>query len=443
MDFRLLGPFTAIGGTGPVELGRRQERLVLAALLLAPGRVVGTERLIALLWPDDPPRAARSTLQTYVGRLRRALAPHGVGIRRRADGYLVELPAGSTVDVEQFRAEVTAAGLTGDPLEQLRHARTALDLWRGEFLAGLLPATQRESLGGELLSQRLTTAERYAARALDTGQHEAVVGLLPLVEAHPARERLAGLLMTALHRCGRRADALRLFGVVAAALTDLGVEVGPDLASLRESVADDDPRLDRPPAPLYAVRVQDQWLPWNAGGHPVLEFCNTYAGWGRERRPGSEWLRSYRTLAVWAGHVDLAGGPAVDRLLREAQAAPPAASDALAEARGFRGRLYACLTDAHDRAAFDAVARVAEAATRHAHYELGDDGLGRWRIAPSAGLRLPLYAVARAAAELLAEPRRFLVRACPGEGCGWLFLDEHGRRRWCSLGTCGVAATCA
>ncbi|MFF3324231.1 CGNR zinc finger domain-containing protein [Streptomyces sp. NPDC002889] len=67
----------------------------------------------------------------------------------------------------------------------------------------------------------------------------------------------------------------------------------------------------------------------------------------------------------------------------------------------------------------------------------GDDGLGRWRTAPSAGLRLPVWAVARSTADLLADPRRFTIRACPGPGCGWLFPDESGRRRWCSLSTCG------
>lgn len=86
------------------------------------------------------------------------------------------------------------------------------------------------------------------------------------------------------------------------------------------------PRLDRPPAPLYAVRVGDQWLPWSAGGHPALEFCNTYAGWGADPTgvptPGSDWLRGYPTLAVRAGHHDLADGPVVEALLRRAAEQP-------------------------------------------------------------------------------------------------------------------------
>lgn len=112
----------------------------------------------------------------------------------------------------------------------------------------------------------------------------------------------------------------------------------------------------------------------------------------------------------------------------------------LADARAFRSALHACLTDPQDGAAFGAVATVVQEAGRSAVLTRGEDGLAHWRLPPSAGLRLPLplYAAARAAGELLADPRRFTVRRCPGTGCGWLFLDASGRRRWCSLATCGT-----
>ncbi|WP_181788744.1 CGNR zinc finger domain-containing protein, partial [Streptomyces phytophilus] len=54
---------------------------------------------------------------------------------------------------------------------------------------------------------------------------------------------------------------------------------------------------------------------------------------------------------------------------------------------------------------------------------------------------LPVLAVARSAADLLADPHRFTVTACPSPDCGWLFLDAPGRRRWCSLGTCATRET--
>lgn len=63
--------------------------------------------------------------------------------------------------------------------------------------------------------------------------------------------------------------------------------------------------------------------------------------------------------------------------------------------------------------------------------------MGRWRLSSAAGLRLPVYAAARSATELLSDPRRYTVRVCPSTRCGWLFLDQSGIRRWCSIATCG------
>ncbi|WP_405691169.1 CGNR zinc finger domain-containing protein [Streptomyces sp. NBC_00057] len=60
------------------------------------------------------------------------------------------------------------------------------------------------------------------------------------------------------------------------------------------------------------------------------------------------------------------------------------------------------------------------------------------RLSPTVGLRLPLYATARSAADLLADPKRFTIRSCPSSDCGRIFLDASGRSRWCGLATCGT-----
>ncbi|MGW4501909.1 ABATE domain-containing protein [Micromonospora sp. NPDC004336] len=132
----------------------------------------------------------------------------------------------------------------------------------------------------------------------------------------------------------------------------------------------------------------------------------------------------------------------MSRLLQLSRRNPGAAAAALDEARALRTWLYACLTDPDDRPAFDAVARAAEAAARTMVFRRDADGRGRWWPDLAAGLRLPVHVVAWSAAELLADPRRLTVRVCPNERCGWLFLDESGLRRWCSLGTCGRPAAC-
>jgi len=131
----------------------------------------------------------------------------------------------------------------------------------------------------------------------------------------------------------------------------------------------------------------------------------------------------------------------VTALLALAGQRPVAAAEALDEARALRTALYACLTDPGDRAAFATVAGFAQEAARLAVLHAEPDGLARWRIpVRAAGLRLPALAAAHAAAELLTDARRHLVRACVSPRCGWLFLDESGRRRWCSLATCGADA---
>jgi DNA-binding SARP family transcriptional activator/predicted RNA-binding Zn ribbon-like protein len=442
MEFRLLGPFEAHHDGEPVEVGRRQERCILAILLLDAGRLVPTDRLIDLLWSGRPPSSARAAVHTYIGRLRATLSPQGVRLVTRGDGYLVE-PDTHGVDADEFVRLAQRATGAGDPAERVHLLERALALWRGPLLADLIDDELRARLGGPLEELRLTGVELRAEARLELGQHTRVVTELAAdVDEHPTRERLVGSLMTALYRGARQADALQLYRATRRALVnDLGVEPGPELQELHRRILRNDHRLNRTNRSVYEVRVGDESLPWNVGGHPALEFCNTFAGWGHEPPlPGSEWLRSYRTLAVWAGYQDLLDDPAVNRLTALAGRDQRAAAEALDAARDLRTHLYACLTRPNDSRAFDVVARLAEAAAKAMVFGRDADGRGRWRPVLTAGLLLPVYAVAWAAADLLADPRRLTVRACPGDHCGWLFLDESGRRRFCSLATCGKSA---
>ncbi|MDX3581369.1 BTAD domain-containing putative transcriptional regulator [Streptomyces europaeiscabiei] len=443
MEFQLLGPFAACHEGRQVLVGsRRQERCLLSVLLLHAGRAVTTERLIDLLWNGDAPASARGTVHTYVGRLRAALKPYGVPVETRHDGYAVE-QGPHTIDALEFTFLVRQAADSGDPAERVRLYDHALGLWRGPLLADVADDRLRTRLGGPLDELRLTAVERRAEAQLTMGLHDRVVAdLTTPAEEHPGRERLVAAQMTALYRGGRQSEALELYRSTRKALvTEFGIEPGAELQTLHDRMLHGDHRLDRPPGPVYAVRVDDQWLPWSTSGHPALEFCNTYAGWGGDRLPGSEWLRGYATLAVWAGHMDLVEQRLVTRLREQALRHPDEAAATLAEARQFRTNLYACLTDPEDARAFKVVAGAVEDAARHSVFTRGEDGLGRWQPSSSAGLRLPVCAVARSAGELLADPRRFTVRRCPSEDCGWLFLDASGRRRWCSLATCGRKRT--
>lgn len=170
-------------------------------------------------------------------------------------------------------------------------------------------------------------------------------------------------------------------------------------------------------------------MPRRYGGHPALEFCNTWAGWAEPPSVDREWLKDYDRFAVWAGHVELIDFEAVARL----RALPPA-EEVVAEARALRSALYNVLTG--DGTGFPLVAALAARANVAATLVEGPPAA--WRMPVDA--QLPLLAVARSAAELLCGPDREIVRACPGHDCGWLFLDRRGRRRWCSMESCGNRA---
>jgi SARP family transcriptional regulator, regulator of embCAB operon len=439
MDFQLLGPFEARAGGRPVVVAtRRQERLLLAVLLLEAGRVVPIERLTDLLWPGQPPRSARGAIHTYVGRLRRNLAAHKVIVATHGEGYRFE-PAGHRVDAVDFLEAAQHAATLLDQGERVRLLDAALAMWRGPLLDDLADDELRHRLGAHLVDARLATCELLADIRLAMGHHDRVAAdLAGPAEAHPTRERLVGLLMTALYRSHRRAEAIELYHRTRTLLADeLGVDPGPDLQALHVRILRSDPNLDRPPKPPYAVRVRDQWLPWKAAGHPALEYCNTYAAWNAaEPSPRAEWLRTYEVLAVWAEYVDLADQSVVSQLLGEARDDPMHAAAVLEEARTLRRQLYACLTAADAAEAFDIVARYAEQAAQESRFRRDGDGLGRWQVSDSAGLRLPLHAAARTAADLLSDPRRFTVRRCPSVDCGWLYLDQSGLRQWCTMALC-------
>ncbi|MPZ85142.1 MAG: hypothetical protein GEV28_34050 [Actinophytocola sp.] len=185
--------------------------------------------------------------------------------------------------------------------------------------------------------------------------------------------------------------------------------------------------------PPYAVRFGDAVLPKPISGHPALELCNTYAGWADE--PGHEWLTGYGKLAAWAEFTGLIG-PAAPL---DIQAHTERARRALADVCVLRSALYRVLGDA-DANAFADVATFADEANALRRFTRDLDGAAGFRLPSTEDVRLPLLAAALAAVDLLDSKERTTVRACPGDSCGWLFLDPRGRRVWCSMAACGNRA---
>lgn len=190
--------------------------------------------------------------------------------------------------------------------------------------------------------------------------------------------------------------------------------------------------------PPYQRLVDRLVLPASLAGDPALDFCNTRAGWG-EVEP-KEYLTSYEHFVVWAREAGLADAAVAARLRRSAEQASAEATKVLERALTLRTALYAACTDPDAGDAWDAVAGEARDAAAAAALVREAPPARRWVISERAGLELPVLEIARAAGALLGAVELDTVRRCPGPGCGWLFLDPRGRRRWCTMAVCGNRA---
>ena len=248
--FGILGTLEVLGpeGRSLVPTGR-VDRVVLGTLLLEPNCVVSRDRLIEAAWGDQPPEKALNALQVHVSRLRKLLGSttgSETRLRTRSPGYVLDTSPGE-LDAEEFER---LADVDPDEDHESAAARLteALRLWRGPVLDGLdvgmsgLPAVTR------LEDLRLSTIERRVEADLALGRHREVTGELEaLVRSHPLHESLRGLLMVALYRSGRQADALAAYRQARQILAvELGIDPGPALQALELAVLAQSPHLDIP-----------------------------------------------------------------------------------------------------------------------------------------------------------------------------------------------------
>lgn len=258
MRVSLLGPLQVDGSPAGAVLSAAKERSLLAALALNPGGVVSVDSLMTALWGNDPPSAARKTLQTYVWNLRQALGTDV--IITEPPGYALRIAPGD-VDVGRFRALVRdgeAAMAAGEPAKASAVLGEAVALWRGEPFSGVAEHTGLAGEAIRLKEEYLSAVETRLSANLAAGRHTELVGeLQALVVEHPFRERLWGHLMVALYRCGRQADALATYQRARGLLVEeLGLEPGGELRRIEESILRHDDSLaapDRLEIPVSAV----------------------------------------------------------------------------------------------------------------------------------------------------------------------------------------------
>ncbi len=246
VEVRLLGPIEVAVAGRTVEVASAKQRALLAALALSPGATVSTDRLLTLLWGDDPPSSARMTLRSLVYRLRRMLADGGgedapSRLLARGTGYVLDLDP-DAVDAVRFERE--AATVDGDSLAG------ALDLWRGPALGGDAGSPALEAVARRLEELRLATVEKLVEAELAAGRPaEAAARLEVHVAEHPLRERAWGQLMVALYRLGRQNEALAAYQRIRTILADeLGIEPNPELRDLESAVLQQRPSLLGPAA---------------------------------------------------------------------------------------------------------------------------------------------------------------------------------------------------
>jgi DNA-binding SARP family transcriptional activator len=246
MHFRVLGSLEVECDGRVLRFSRSRERCLIVALLLEPGMSVSLDRLTGLLWEDEPPEAARRTVQSHVARVRAVLREagahaHGVDLVSTGHGYALRLPSGA-VDAQRFRALLTRADATGDPGERVALLREGLDLWRGRTFDDAPSEWQRVRLCAEIDELRMWATEEWLAATLSLGRYqETLPELARLTTDHPTRERLIELRMQALHQAGRRGEALALYSRAAELLSaELGVQPSPALRRMRQTIIQDE-----------------------------------------------------------------------------------------------------------------------------------------------------------------------------------------------------------
>jgi DNA-binding SARP family transcriptional activator len=252
LRFTLLGPVRGWLDGAELELGSPDQRAVLACLLLREGRPATAGEIIDAVWGDDAPRSVHGVLRTYVYRLRRLFCemPRGDRMIQSVGGSYVLPIADKSVDTRVFQqrvAEGRRARLEGDAARAAVLLGEGLSLWQGTPLSGMRgPYADRQRQWLEQLHDG--AREECFAADVERGAHrEVIAALTKAVADSPLRERLRELLMLALYRAGRQAEALDVYNDGYRILDDeLGIAPGASLRELHGAILRADPRLELP-----------------------------------------------------------------------------------------------------------------------------------------------------------------------------------------------------
>jgi DNA-binding SARP family transcriptional activator len=244
-EFGILGPLEVRRNDEELDLGGRNQRAVLAMLLLHANRVVSIEHLSEELYAGDPPVTAVTQVHRQVSELRKVVGQSA--LETRPPGYLIRVADGA-LDLHRFE-RLTASGVDaladGEAQSALDSLDEALALWRGPALGDLAYEQFAQGPIARLEELRLAAVERRLEAQLALGRHpEVIAELRELTVTHPLRERFRELLMRALYAAGRQVEALEVYRATRAELVSAyGVEPGVALQQLEQAILQQDPEL--------------------------------------------------------------------------------------------------------------------------------------------------------------------------------------------------------
>ena len=271
MQFLILGPLQLSNDGRVATPTAPKPRSVLGLLLLNTDRTVQVSALIRDLWGASPPVSAVTTLQTYILQIRKSLGQLlGISVSEVAQRLLITVPEGyllRTAAAEFDRRtfdHLAAAGRSalaaGDHCEAVALLASACELWRGPALADVRAGAVTEAQLLALEQVRLNTVEQYIDARMRLGHHQDVLAELTLLVAeHGLNENFCAQLMVALHRSGRRREALGVFHQLRAAMVEeLGLEPSKRLHLLQQAILADDPALEVAPRNDGLIQLLDQ-----------------------------------------------------------------------------------------------------------------------------------------------------------------------------------------
>ncbi|MQA07485.1 MAG: SARP family transcriptional regulator [Pseudonocardiaceae bacterium] len=254
LEFRLLGPLEALKHGQDCAPTAPKTLQLLAMLLLRADKIVQIDSIIQELWADEPPRSARTTMQTYVYQLRRFIEKNrrtgtddNMQLLTKLPGYVLRIDT-ARIDVYVFQRLCQQGHeqiQRGQHNEAARTLRTALSLWSGPPLANVDCGPWLSAYAVELQEQKRNAHHLRIQAEIEAGMHRELIGeLRSLVTSNPFDEGLHGQLIRVLDRSGRRHDALAAYRTLRATLNkELGLEPCTELQRLHHQLL----TADRPP----------------------------------------------------------------------------------------------------------------------------------------------------------------------------------------------------